>query len=214
VRRECHVTLCTSIRQEGGGCASSAHSARGGWDGTKSSLSKMMYDILSNPKLQFQLKEDKQKVKERRYHLRRVEATSTHNVKMKAVGFEKKGRYGIGSHYCFTGDPILGLRIATCCFFCSCVGCKNELSSPTVSTRYSGPFDECKYWSLFKINDTRGWNDTKILSFAPAKDCDAEEMEETLVATLKQLAKTISLNVVIGGVGAYVVDDDVDQITW
>jgi hypothetical protein len=36
-------------------------------------------------------------------------------------------------------------------------------------------------------------------------------MEETLVATLKQLAKTISRNVVIGGVGAYAVDDDVDQ---
>jgi hypothetical protein len=82
---------------------------------------------------------------------------------------------------------------------------------PTVSERYSGPFDECKYWSLFKIDDTRGWNDTKIISFAPAKDCDAEEMEETLVATLKQLAKTISRNVVIGGVGAYAVDDDVDQ---
>jgi hypothetical protein len=57
----------------------------------------------------------------------------------------------------------------------------------------------------------RSWNDTKILSFAPAKDCDAEEMEETLVATLKQLAKTISRDVVIGGVGAYAVDDDVDQ---
>jgi hypothetical protein len=82
---------------------------------------------------------------------------------------------------------------------------------PTVSERYSGPFDECKYWSLFKIDDTRSWNDTKIISFAPAKDCDAEEMEETLVATLKQLAKTISRNVVIGGVGAYAVDNDVGQ---
>ncbi len=142
-------------------------------------------------------------MKERRYHLRLVEAASTHNVKMKAVGFEKKkGRYGIGSHYCFTGDPILGLRIASRHFFCSCVGCKNKLSLPTVSERYSGPFDECKYWSLFKIDDTRCWNDTKIISFAPAKDCDAEEMEETLAATLKQLAKTIARNVVIGGVGA------------
>ncbi len=39
-------------------------------DGTKSSLAKMMYDILSNPKRQFQYKEHTQKVKERRYHLR------------------------------------------------------------------------------------------------------------------------------------------------
>ena len=93
--------------------------------------------------------------------MRPVEASSTHNVKMKAVGFEKKkGRDVIGSHYCFTGDPILGLRIASHCFFRSCVGCKNELSLPTVSKRYSGPFDECKYWSLFKIDDPRGWNDT------------------------------------------------------
>ena len=60
-------------------------------DGTKSSLAKMMYDILSNPKRQFRLKEHKQKVKERRYHLRPVEAAYNHNVKMKAVGFEKKG---------------------------------------------------------------------------------------------------------------------------
>jgi hypothetical protein len=36
-------------------------------------------------------------------------------------------------------------------------------------------------------------------------------MEETLVATLKQLAKAISRNVVIGGVGAYAIDNDVDQ---
>ena len=36
-------------------------------------------------------------------------------------------------------------------------------------------------------------------------------MEETLVATLKQLAKTISRNVVISGVGVYSVDDDIDQ---
>jgi hypothetical protein len=83
-------------------------------DGTKSSLAKMMYDILRNPKRQFRYKEHKQKVKARRYHLRLVEAASTHNVKMKAVGFEKKkGRYGIRSHYCFTGDPILGLKIAS-----------------------------------------------------------------------------------------------------
>jgi hypothetical protein len=39
-------------------------------DGTKSSLAKMMYDILRNPKRQFRYKEHKQKVKERRYHLR------------------------------------------------------------------------------------------------------------------------------------------------
>ena len=58
---------------------------------------------------------------------------------------------------------------------------------------------------------SRGWNDTKIILFAPSKDCDADEMEETLVATLKQLAKTISRNVVIGGVGEYAINDDVDQ---
>ena len=110
-------------------------------DGKKSSLAKMMYDILSNPKRQFQYKEHKQKVKERRYHLRPMEAASTHYVKMKAIGFEKKTeRYGIGSHYCFTGDHILGLRIASRRFFCSCVGCKNKKSSPTVYERYRGPF--------------------------------------------------------------------------
>ncbi len=36
-------------------------------------------------------------------------------------------------------------------------------------------------------------------------------MEETFVQTLKDLGKTISHNVILGGVGAYAVDDNCDR---
>jgi len=182
-------------------------------NGVKVSLAKMMYAILSNPKRKFRYKDHEQKVSERRYHLRPVDdAATTHNVKMTAVGCEKKkGRYGIGSHYCFVGDPLLGLKIVTRRFFCVCEGCKSKLSSSIISERYSGPFDMCKYWPIFMIDETRGWNDTRILSFVPGKACDQDEVEETFVHTLKELGKTISRHVVVGGVGAYAVDDDHHQ---
>ena len=60
-------------------------------NGETVSLAGMMYDILSNPKRKFRYKDEKQKVTERGYHLRAVVEASTHNVKMIAVGFEKKG---------------------------------------------------------------------------------------------------------------------------
>jgi hypothetical protein len=71
-------------------------------NGMKTSLAKMLYDILSNPKWKFRQKEDDQKVKEQWYHFRPVDNASSHNVKMKAVGFKKGGGCNvIGSHYCF-----------------------------------------------------------------------------------------------------------------
>ena len=69
----------------------------------------------------------------------------------------------------------------------------------------------CKYQPIFKIDESRGWNDTRILSFVQGKGCDDDEVEETFVHTLKELGKTISRNVVVGGVGAYAVDDDCDS---
>jgi hypothetical protein len=73
---------------------------------------------------------------------------------MTAVGFEKrKDRYRNGSHYCFVGDPILGLKFATRRFICGCEGCKSKLSSPIISDRYSGSFNACKYWPIFKIDE-------------------------------------------------------------
>jgi hypothetical protein len=141
-----------------------------------------------------------------------VEDASTHNVKVTAVGFEKrKSHYGIGSYYCFVGNPLLGLNIVTRLFFYGCKGCKSKLSSPIISDRYSGPFDTCKYWPIFKIDEIWGWNDTRILSFVPGKDCDDDKVEETFVQTLKDLGKTISHNVILGGVGAYAVDDNCDR---
>ena len=87
-------------------------------NGQKLSLAKMMYYILSDPRRKFRYKEEDQKVKERQYHLRSSNAASTHNVKMKAVGFDKwSGRNGISCHYCFMADPLLGLRLAVCRFF-------------------------------------------------------------------------------------------------
>jgi hypothetical protein len=59
-------------------------------------------------------------VKEHQYHVRSIDAASTHNAKMKAVGLDKgSGRNGILCHYCFMADPLLGLRLAVCQFFIS-----------------------------------------------------------------------------------------------
>ncbi len=80
------------------------------------------------------------------------------------------------------------------------------MSLPTVAERYDGPFEQCRYWPLFKINDHRGWNDMVILSFEPAKGCDENKLEETFVATLRELCETMARSVIIGGKGAYGVD--------
>ena len=109
-------------------------------DGVKMSLAEMVYDILRNSKRKFRLQESERKIVERRYHLRPVDAAQSHNVKMKAKGFDTKiKRSGIGSHYCFRADPMLGPCIAARRFFCECSFCANKFSSPNVSDRYSGP---------------------------------------------------------------------------
>ena len=144
---------------------------------------------------------------ERRYHLWPVDEATSHNVKMKAIGFKKAtGQHGIGSHFCFIAGPLLGLCIAARQFFCSCNGCKTKLSLDTIEERYSGPFDECKYLSLYKIDNDEGWNDVRILIFQPQVDCDVEESEETLVHTLLELCKTIPRGVVVGRIDAYAVN--------
>ncbi len=90
-------------------------------DGVKTSLAEMVYNILSNTKSKFWLQESERKIVKRRYHLRTVEAAQSHNVKMKAIGFEKRIKQaGIGSHYCFCADPLLGPCIAARRFICGC----------------------------------------------------------------------------------------------
>ncbi len=74
-----------------------------------------------------------------------------------------------------------------------------------------GPFDECKYWPIFKINDSAGWNDVWIIEFAPTNYCNEDELQDTMVATLKELVKRISKNVVVGSIGVYTINDDVDK---
>jgi hypothetical protein len=74
-----------------------------------------------------------------------------------------------------------------------------------------GPFDECKYWPLFKINNATGWNDVKLLDFVPTNDCDGNVLKDTMVSTVREIGKAIFQNVVVGGIGAYTVDDDVDK---
>jgi hypothetical protein len=82
-------------------------------NGFKMSLAEMMYNNLRDPKRKFRYKEADQKIKEKRYHLRPVDQASSHNVKMKAIGFEKgSGRNGIGSHFCFIANLLIGVKIA------------------------------------------------------------------------------------------------------
>ena len=127
---------------------------------------------------------------------------------MKAVGFKRGGgRNGIGSHYCFMADPLLTIHLATRRFFCSCDGCRRKVLLGTIQDWYDGPFDQCKYWKLFKIDDGNGWNDVCILTFHPQVDCDVDELDESLVHTLRELGKSISRNVSVGGIGSYAADD-------
>jgi hypothetical protein len=62
--------------------------------------------------------------------------------------------------------------------------------------------------ALFKIDDNHGWNDVRIISFEPGEGCDEDEYEATLVATSKELGKTISRSVRSNEIGAYGVDAD------
>ncbi len=82
---------------------------------------------------------------------------SSHNVKMKAVPFKKGGgRNGIGSHYCFIADLLLGMHLATWIFFCSCNGCARKFSLSTIQEWYGGLFDQCKYWLLYQVDYSNG----------------------------------------------------------
>ncbi len=175
----------------------------------KTSLAKMLFDILSNVKRKFKLHDKHLKVMEFRYHFREVSEAKSHNVKMMAIGFKtKKKQLGIGSYYSFIADPLLRPKIAAHRFFCSCEFCSNKLSLPTVSERYDGPFDRCKYWPVFAINANLGWNDIRVISFEPGKGCNDEELAETFVAAVRELGKTIPRSVMVGGIGAYGVDAD------
>ena len=60
-------------------------------NGKKLSLDQMLHDILSSTKQKMRYKKVDQKVIEQQYHFRPVEDASSHNVKMKAVGFAKGG---------------------------------------------------------------------------------------------------------------------------
>ena len=178
-------------------------------DGEKLSLAKRVYDILSDPNRTFKNSTQKRKFKERRYQLRPVLSPRSHKLKMTAVGFPKGPRSGIGSHYCFMADPDLGLQIACRRFFCGCQGCENRLNKPTWQERYNGPWKECKFWEVFKIDEEHGWNDVSIISFEPARGCDEEEYTNVLAATLNDLGRQMSLSVVDGNYGAYGVDDKI-----
>jgi hypothetical protein len=103
---------------------------------------------------------------------------------------------------------MLGPRIAAQRFFCACEFCTDKFSSPTVAERYDGPFDRCVYWPLFKIDNDHGWKILESSLLSLGKDVNEDELEATLVATLKELGKTISRSVLIGLIGAYGVDAD------
>jgi hypothetical protein len=123
-------------------------------NGIKSSLAKMVYNILSNSRRKFCLHQNERKVMDRRYHLRPVDEAKLHKVKIRTIGFDSKTkRSGIGSYYCFRADPLPRPRIAAWNFFCSCAACIHKLSLPTVAERYDGPFQQCKCWPLFKMSD-------------------------------------------------------------
>ncbi len=155
----------------------------------KSNLAKKVYNTLSNSMRKVCLHQNERKVVARRYQFIPVDEAKLHNVKMNAIGFDNKTKQlGIGSYYCFRADPLLGPRIAAWRFYCSCAACINKLSLPTVATRYDAPFEQCNYWPLYKLDEHRGWNDVRILSFEPARGCDKNRLEATIVATLRELS--------------------------
>jgi hypothetical protein len=91
--------------------------------------------------------------------------------------------------------------------FCSCNGCKIKLSASTIQEWYDGPFDQYKYWPLYQIDDSNGWNDAHILNFQRQVDCGVGELDKSLGHTLQELGKSISRNVVVGRFGPYAIDD-------
>jgi hypothetical protein len=96
-------------------------------NGIKMSLAEMMYDVSRDPTRKFRLKEEGQKIKERRHHLQPVEVACSHNLKMKAVGFEKgSGRNGIGSRFSFIADPLIDVKIAAWRFFAAVFGVRKS----------------------------------------------------------------------------------------
>ena len=137
-------------------------------------------------------------------------------VKMTAKGFPSDlPRSGIGSYYCYMADFELALRIASRRFYCGCKGCEERLSRQ-IAERYTGPWKECKFWEVFKIDEERGWNDVSILEFEPGKGCDEEELKDTLAVSLNDLGHQLALSIVEGGYGAYSVDGKLDYyiVKW
>jgi hypothetical protein len=114
---------------------------------------------------------------------------------MKAVEFEKgSGRNGIGSHFCLIANRLNGVKIAAMRFYCSCLGCKVNCHYQLQHTMWVHLMNATISLSLKSMMQPDG-----MMSSFPMNDCNEDEPQETMVATLKELGKTTSKNVVIGG---------------
>ncbi len=80
-------------------------------NGVKTSLAKIVFDILSNPKRKFKLHGNDQKVLEC-VPFEGISEAKSHNLKMKAIGFDtKKKQSVIRSDYSFIADPLFGQKL-------------------------------------------------------------------------------------------------------
>mmetsp|Transcript_16649 Transcript_16649/g.38155 ORF Transcript_16649/g.38155 Transcript_16649/m.38155 type:complete len:807 (+) Transcript_16649:281-2701(+) len=172
-------------------------------DGKKVSQAENVFKILID--WEFSKPAHKRKLQERRPHLRHPDDTLHRNTKMIAGPFESGWHMGMGGHYNFIGDWELKEEVAARRIPCSCQGCRNRLKKP-IAERYKGPCKECIFWKIFKIDEDRGWNDYRILSFTPDKNSnkfDEEEYQDLLMHTMRGIAHMVARDVRVGGYGAY-----------
>jgi hypothetical protein len=68
-------------------------------------------------------------------------------------------------------------------FPCLCKGCAGRFDKP-IKERYANPCDDCEYFGIFQ-----GLNNWKKITFVERKDCDPEDLTQTMELTLWNLGK-------------------------
>ena len=81
------------------------------------------------------------------------------------------------------------------------------MKKATPEERYQNPCNDSEYWEMYKISENERMNDWIKSSFDPKKECDVDAYHDTLRDALQEIGERVRLDVQIGGIGAYYVDD-------
>ena len=148
-------------------------------------------------------------IAKRVYEVREEDAAEFEGLKMKACGFEKKGKgNGMKSMYHFRFDKELNHLFAFCRYACTCPGCCRQLDSEHPD-KYKTPRDECYLWPIMEKRDDNGegtgegYNDWQFGHFEPREDCDMNQFHASKADTLRNIGKTYAREIVESDFGAY-----------